>query len=152
MKILVRPARDVDIDAIRELVRQLGYEPSAAALATSFRRLMAEPDHRMLVAADGDVLLGVITLHWAPLLQYETPAARIMTLVVDEAARGKGVGKILVDHAAAIAAEMGCGILELTSGLQRKEAHAFYHAIGFETASLRLARTLETGFSGTGPA
>jgi GNAT superfamily N-acetyltransferase len=145
MQIQVRPARDADIGAIRELVRQLGYEPSAATLASTFGRLTAEPDHRVLVATDGDELLGVLTLHWAPLLQYEAPAARIMTLVVDEQARGKGVGKILVDRAAAIAVEMGCGILELTSGMHRKEAHAFYHAIGFETASLRLARTLEAG-------
>ncbi len=142
MPIQIRPARDADLGAIRELVRQLGYEPSLTALTTSFARLMTEPDHRILVASDDDVLLGVITLHWAPLLQYEAPAARIMTLVVDEAARGKGVGKVLVDRAAAIAAEMGCGILELTSGLQRKEANAFYHAIGLENASLRLDRTL----------
>lgn len=143
MQIQVRPAREADIGAIRELVRQLGYEPSASALAATFGRLITEPDHRALVAADGDALLGVITLHWAPLLQYEAPAARIMTLVVDKSARGKGVGKMLVDHATAIATEMGCGTLELTSGLHRKEAHAFYHAIGFETASLRLARKLE---------
>ena len=145
MPIQVRLAGDADIGAIRDLVRQLGYELPAATLTATFGRLIAAPDHRVLVAADGDELLGVMALHWALLLQYEAPAARIMTLVVDEAARGKGVGKMLVDHAAAIAAEMGCGILELTSGLQRKEAHAFYHAIGFETASLRLARPVEAG-------
>jgi aminoglycoside 6'-N-acetyltransferase I len=140
MQIQVRSARDTDIGAIRELVRQLGYELPIATLAATVARLLAEPDHNVLVAAEGDALLGVMALHWAPLLQYEAPAARIMTLVVDELARGKGVGKLLVDHAARIAAEQGCATLELTSGLQRKEAHAFYHAIGFETASLRLAR------------
>jgi aminoglycoside 6'-N-acetyltransferase I len=145
MQIQVRPAQDADVGAIQELIRQLGYELPVATIAATVGRLIAAPDHCVLVAADGDTLLGVMALHWASLLQYETPAARIMTLVVDETARGKGVGKILVDHAAAVAAEMGCGTLELTSGLQRKEAHAFYHAIGFETASLRLARTLEAG-------
>ena len=142
MQIQLRPARDADIGAIRELVRQLGYEPSASALAATFQRLITEPDHRVLVAVDGDTLLGVLTLHWAPLLQYEAQAARIMTLVVDESARGKGVGKLLVERAAEIATEMGCETLELTTALHRKEAHAFYHAIGFETASLRLARKL----------
>ncbi|MCW5719138.1 MAG: GNAT family N-acetyltransferase [Bauldia sp.] len=51
-------------------------------------------------------------------------------LVADEAARGTGVGRSLMDFARAHAARLGCTQLRLNSGFQRKGAHAFYAAIG----------------------
>jgi len=51
-------------------------------------------------------------------------------LVADEAARGIGVGRVLMDFARSEAVRQGCNNLRLNSGFQRKGAHAFYEAIG----------------------
>jgi len=51
-------------------------------------------------------------------------------LVADEAARGTGVGRVLMDFARGEAVRLGCDQLRLNSGFQRKGAHAFYEAIG----------------------
>jgi len=51
-------------------------------------------------------------------------------LVADEAARGTGVGRVLMDFARGEAVRLGCDQLRLNSGSQRKGAHAFYEAIG----------------------
>jgi GNAT superfamily N-acetyltransferase len=51
-------------------------------------------------------------------------------LVADEAARGMGVGRRLMEFARAEAVRQACNNLRLNSGFQRKGAHAFYTAIG----------------------
>jgi GNAT superfamily N-acetyltransferase len=51
-------------------------------------------------------------------------------LVADEAARGTGVGRSLMDFARRQAARLGCSQLRLNSGCRRKGAHAFYEALG----------------------
>src|SRR5690606_2283032 len=53
-------------------------------------------------------------------------------LVVDEARRGQGIGRLLLDFAEELAATEGCELLWLTSGFQRVGAHAFYEARGME--------------------
>jgi aminoglycoside 6'-N-acetyltransferase I len=104
--------------------------------------VLADRHGTVLVAADWGPLLGVIAVHWAPLLQNARPVARITTLVVDEEARGRGVGRLLLKAGAQAARQAGCDDLELTSGLRRVEAHAFYRAQGFQETSLRFLRNL----------
>ena len=56
-------------------------------------------------------------------------------LVTDEAARSKGYGKALLDFLKAHAREQGCRELHLDSGVQRREAHAFYFREGLRISS-----------------
>jgi GNAT superfamily N-acetyltransferase len=51
-------------------------------------------------------------------------------LVVTSAERGKGIGRALLQAAAAWARERSCTHLELDSGLARADAHRFYEASG----------------------
>jgi GNAT superfamily N-acetyltransferase len=52
----------------------------------------------------------------------------ISALVVDEGARGGGIGALLLAAAEQRAAALGCGQLELSSSLKREGAHRFYLA------------------------
>ena len=47
-------------------------------------------------------------------------------LVTDEASRGRGYGKTMLDWLKAEAKRLGCEGLQLDSGTQRQDAHAFY--------------------------
>ena len=47
-------------------------------------------------------------------------------LVTDEASRGRGYGKAMLDWLKAEAERLGCERLQLDSGTHRKDAHAFY--------------------------
>ncbi|WP_439594694.1 GNAT family N-acetyltransferase [Falsiroseomonas sp.] len=131
----IRPPKPEDIPQMRALLEQLGYAVTEADLRA---RLAAQaPEDCVLVAAEGPRLLGVMALHRATILHIG-PVARIMTLVVDEAARSGGVGRRLVEAGADWARAAGCATLELTSGKQRLRAHAFYEGIGFVAQGLRL--------------
>jgi GNAT superfamily N-acetyltransferase len=63
-------------------------------------------------------------------------------LVVDEAHRGQGIGRALLEHLAVLAGRHGCRRLELDSGLHRREAHAFYLAQGFEQRAALFTRKI----------
>ncbi|MCK0197619.1 GNAT family N-acetyltransferase [Ancylobacter sp. 6x-1] len=50
--------------------------------------------------------------------------------------RGRGVGKAMMEFAKAEAKRLGAGSLQLTTHLQRYDAHRFYEAAGFERRHL----------------
>lgn len=47
-------------------------------------------------------------------------------LITDEAVRGQGYGKAMLDWLKAEARRLGCARLQLDSGTHRQDAHAFY--------------------------
>ena len=76
------------------------------------------------------------------MLQYPSPIMRVTALVVDRRARRRGVGKLLMEHAELMGSAAGCEFVELTSAMDRAEAHAFYSGIGYEPNSLRFRKPL----------
>jgi GNAT superfamily N-acetyltransferase len=63
-------------------------------------------------------------------------------LVVNEADRGRGHGKALLDHLTCIAASRGCSLLELDSGFHRTEAHAMYEHYGMTKRGFIFSKVL----------
>ena len=95
------------------------------------RRLVADPAATLLVARDGEEIVGTTTV-----IVYTTPfwiKARLDEVVVDASARGKGVGEELVKAALDIGRERGAEVAELQSGRgeNRKAAHRLYERLGF---------------------
>src|SRR5213594_1057169 len=95
-------------------------------------RLMRDPDVTLLVARDRDEIVGTTTV-----IVYTTPfwiKARLDEVVVDESARGKGVGEDLVKAALDVARRRGAQIAELQSGRTpaREPAHRLYERLGFQ--------------------
>jgi GNAT superfamily N-acetyltransferase len=95
-------------------------------------RLLADPDVTLLVAVDGDRIVGTTTV-----IVYTTPfwiKARLDEVVVDDAARGKGVGEALVKAALDIGRQRGAQVAELQSGRgpNRAAAHRLYERLGFQ--------------------
>lgn len=141
--IAIRPARAEDAAAVSELLRELGYEVSAASAGDRLARLTATGVDPVFVAVESGAPLGLVALHWTPMLHREKPEARITALVVRNEARRRGIARRLVDHALSVARDAGCGRLELTSAKDRADAHAFYRAEGFQQGSVRFHRDLD---------
>jgi GNAT superfamily N-acetyltransferase len=95
-----------------------------------------------LIAEEAGRALGLIALHIAPMLFYPMPLARITTLVVGPDHRRRGIGRRLVEAAAAVASDAGCDTLELTTGLHREDAHAFYQSLSFCRAAFGMVRPI----------
>ncbi|TMC34792.1 MAG: GNAT family N-acetyltransferase [Chloroflexi bacterium] len=94
-------------------------------------RLIADPDVTLLVARDGEEIVGTTTV-----IVYTTPfwiKARLDEVVVDDSARGRGVGEALVKAALEVGREKGAQVAELQSGRgpAREAAHRLYERLGF---------------------
>lgn len=128
-RVNIRAATATDAAALAELCTQLGYpaQPGEAA-----ERLAAlGPANSVLVAEEDGAVLGWIHVCGVRFFQ-SPPFAEIGGLVVDEASRGRGVGKLLVQAAIRWAAEQGYGKLRVRSNVVREDAHRFYEREGFQ--------------------
>ena len=65
-------------------------------------------------------------------------------LITREKTRGKGYGKILLDHVTKIAKEAKCNQVHLDTGYTRHAAHKVYLKHGFELNAHHLALKLES--------
>ena len=100
--------------------------PSRAQLTA----LLADPATTLLVASDGGAIVGTATV-----IVYTTPAwvkARIEDVVVDETARGRGIGEALVKRCIDVARARGARVVELQSARRREVANRLYPRMGFE--------------------
>ena len=115
--------------ALAHLLPQLN---SALPVPTMERlqALVADPAVTMLLALDGEECVGTTTV-----IVYTTPfwiKARLDEVVVDEGARGKGVGAALVSAALDVGREKGAQVAELQSGVFREAANRLYPRMGFK--------------------
>jgi GNAT superfamily N-acetyltransferase len=98
-----------------------------------FRRFLAPSEDGMLLGArDGDRLLGYACLYW----HFSSTEARETVLMndlyVDEAARGRGVGRALIEASAEIARERGSAHLEWATAPDNLTAQRLYDSTGAE--------------------
>jgi GNAT superfamily N-acetyltransferase len=102
------------------------------------RLIVADPAVTLLLARDGDQIVGTTTV-----IVYTTPfwiKARLDEVVVDESARGRGVGAALVKASIDLAREKGVEVVELQSGVQREEANRLYPRMGFKLRETNVYR------------
>lgn len=141
MEPIVRDAREEDSAAIAELLGQLGYPTTPAAVRSRLKRLAGVGDTVVVADLDGSVV-GLASLRLSPSIEYDTPAGQLASLVVDERHRGAGIGRSLTEAMEAEARKLGCGAIFLTTAAHRADAHAFYERLGFEHTGRRYAKVL----------
>jgi GNAT superfamily N-acetyltransferase len=127
----VRAATKRDAAAIANLSGQLGHPVSVKKIERWFDTAGKNPDIAVLlaIAPDGKVA-GFADLFYEQPVYVET-RVDVAGLVVDEAYRGHGAGRLLMDAAEQWARKRKCRIVHLRSNLKRAAAHAFYEAIGY---------------------
>ena len=144
----IRPATASDVPELARLLGLLGYQVDPSVLGERFHGFHAAGEVALVAARrpsgadDAPSLLGLATLHRTPVLHRAGPVGRVTSLVIDERARGQGIGRALMQEAERWATERGCVLLEVTSNRRRTEAHAFYERLGYEGTSFRFARAL----------
>jgi Acetyltransferases len=141
MTATIREARPEDADALYALVQQLGFAfpPDRAAFDATFAAYLAgeHPSVVLLVADDGSDRLGGYALTTiVPLLATNGPSAQLQEIVVDEAARGRDYGTLLVRAVEALCEERG--VTQLTVASRR--SGGFYDRLGFADAAEYMRR------------
>jgi ribosomal protein S18 acetylase RimI-like enzyme len=122
---------DEVVEAFGRLIPQLSRSNPPPG-ADELRRIAASDASILLVARDpeaGDAIVGSLTLVVFPIPT--AVRAWIEDVVVDEAARGRGVGEALNRAALDRAAAAGARTVDLTSRPSREAANRLYRRIGF---------------------
>ena len=124
--------------AMARLVPQLSRSAPPLSHA-ELAEIVASPATVLLVARDDrSSIVGSLTL-----VVFRIPTglrAWIEDVVVDEAARGAGVGQALSRAALALAAERGARSVDLTSRPSREAANRLYRRLGFEQRETNVYR------------
>ncbi|SDM29972.1 Ribosomal protein S18 acetylase RimI [Streptomyces wuyuanensis] len=134
---VVREANDEAVEAFARLLPQLSSRADPLDLAAVRSLLSADASTVLMARVEGEVV-GMLTLVLFPL-----PSglrARIEDVVVDEAARGLGVGGALTEEALRLAEAAGARTVDLTSRPSRVAANRLYERLGFEARESRLYR------------
>ena len=136
----VRQAQMSDATTIASLVTQLGYPTGDGEMIDRLKRTLDDPRHTVFVADTDGGVVGMGAACVEHNLERDEPQVRVMGLVVDEKARGRGVGAFLMQQIEEWARERGADRVTLTSGNYRPEAHKFYEAIGYQITGTRFIK------------
>jgi GNAT superfamily N-acetyltransferase len=94
------------------------------------------------VAEAGGRLVAFVHLHRAELFHAPGRLGRIMALAVAEGSRRQGIGRRLMAAVERRARECGCVKMEVSSGVHRPGAHAFYRKLGYNEEPKRFVKML----------
>jgi ribosomal protein S18 acetylase RimI-like enzyme len=108
-------------------------EPPDAAFHGGVRRVLADPNSDFLLA--GDPPAGMCQLRYRYSIWTESDDCWLEDIFVEEAARGSGMGRELMDAAFARARERGCRRMELDVNEANAAALALYESLGFSARS-----------------
>lgn len=138
--VVIEVAASVDdelIDAFAELIPQLSSS-SPPPGREPLTHLVEGADTVLFLARVDGAIVGSLTLAF-----YRIPTgmkAWIEDVVVDDAARGHGVGRLLNDAALDEARRRGAKNVSLTSRPSREAANRLYQRIGFEPRDTNVYR------------
>ena len=117
------------LDAFQRLIPQLTKNPPRLS-RDEITALVKSTCSTLLVArADDDSIVGVLSL-----TVYRVPTgirSIIEDVIVDESARGQGIGEALTRQALEVAKEAGAAHVTLTSNPRREAANRLYQRMGF---------------------
>ena len=127
----LRSASLMDADDVAVLLSALGYPCEREDASDRIHAIIANDRQALVLARHDGAVCGLIALDFMYYLPLGTTTCRITAMVVTPEAQGRGLGKLLLREAERRARSGGAARLEITSGSQRTDAHAFYRACGY---------------------
>jgi GNAT superfamily N-acetyltransferase len=143
MTITIRQAVSTDVETVYRMIQALGYPALNREVFTRvFNELLNHQETLIYLAeTNNDRPLGLLTLSHRPQLRLTGKIVSVDELVVLEEARGKGVGRALLQAAKSFAESLQAERLELHTRRSRESyRRAFYVKNGFIEANSAVMR------------
>ena len=140
-KLQLREARPVDAPRLVELIAELEHDVDEKSVRKNLAQLKKSGELPLLATLDKEIV-GLVGRHRMFSVHRPKPVGRIPILVVTEKARGRDIGRMLVEAVEQWCRDEGCGLVEVTSNDRRAAAHAFYRHMGYERSSIRFFKKL----------
>jgi N-acetylglutamate synthase-like GNAT family acetyltransferase len=136
----IREAEAQDAVAInglyRQLIRPVAPDVQANVRAERIEQIKSDPNNFLWVLETGEGVVGTafVTLCLDPMHNHQ-PYAVLENFVIDERCRAQGYGARLMGYAVDFCYQADCSKIMLQSHGSRTQAHAFFEAQGFSSAS-----------------
>jgi GNAT superfamily N-acetyltransferase len=144
--ITIRAMEAGDVPEISRLCDALGYPATSDAVARRSSILTCSTGDVLFVAIDRGVVVGWAHAFLSVLLETD-PFVEIGGIVVAEAARRRGVGRLLMSAAERWAVSRGCVEVRLRSNVVREGAHRFYELLGYQRLKTQYTFTKRVNLS-----
>ncbi len=138
--VIIRPARSSDENDLFPLVKAFAssFTPDPEAFRESFGRILNQEDALLLVADLDGRLLGYCLSFDHLAFFANGRVAWVEEIMVDEASRRTGLGKLLMLETEKWAAGRGCRLIALAT----RRAASFYSAIGYSESAAYFRKLL----------
>ncbi len=130
-------ASEKSLAAINHLLPQLSEKETPLSLR-DLKKILEQKDFFLFVAREGGKIIGMASMYITKLVSGID--ANIDDVVVDEAYRGKGVGRSLMETLIERAGKEEAAYVDLTSKPWRVAANELYHTLGFEKRQTNVYR------------
>ncbi len=130
---IIRELRTDDYEIVHGfIVNEMGHdEVLFNVMSASLDSMRADDSYLLYVAEHNNHVVGFVSA--VKLFGcVDSHYIEITCLVVSQRHQKEGIGKLLLDTIETAGKNSRIGSFSLTSGLQRKEAHAFYENNGYE--------------------
>ena len=138
----IRAPEAGDMEALADLMTQLGYETRASEMQMRMETILANKNYATFVAVSEGKLCGMIGTYTCYTYEHNSPSARILALIVADKMRGRGVGQALVAAAEKNLAQKNISRVAVNTHLKRTRAHEFYEKLGYTKNGFRLVKEL----------
>jgi N-acetylglutamate synthase-like GNAT family acetyltransferase len=145
MEFTIRKATEEDSKQLAGLLSELGYPNTPEFVRKKIARISKSENDTLLVAETLGLVIGAVHLHISEMIHRPGRLGRVIALIVTSNYRWFGVGRQLMTHAENLARESGCSLMEVTSRIQREDAHAFYKHLGYSEKPWRFVKKINAG-------
>lgn len=131
--ILIREGTPVDEEVVAQLIAELAdsFGETASPTAGYVDTYLSFPGSHIFLAEQDGQVVGMLSFSIRPNLYHAESCCMVDEVVVAEKARGKGVGKALVQRLLLHAKEAGCAEASLSVMPGNTRAREFYRSLGF---------------------
>ena len=138
----IRAPEASDMEALAELMTQLGYETRVSEMEMRMETILANKNYATFVAVSEGKVCGMIGTFTRYTYEYNNPSAMILALIVSDEMRGRGVGQALIEAAERDLAGKNIRRVAVNARFERTRAHGFYEKLGYKKNGFRLVKEL----------
>ena len=145
MSVITRLAELEDQQRCIELLNVLADATSGQSEifdSNTFSKLISNERGSLVIAEENKIILGMASISFNLALRYNGEYCQLEELVVDQDARGKNVGGLLIQEAINLAKNRGCKEFGLYLLESTKHNQPFYEKYGFVKIGAEMRQSL----------
>ena len=145
MSVNIRLAKQNDEQRCLELLNVLADTTSNSNKifnSDTFGKLISNERGSLVIAEENRIILGMASISFNLALRYNGEYCQLEELVVDQDARGKNVGGLLIEETLKLAKNRGCKEFGLYLLESTKHNQPFYEKYGFVVIGDEMRRSL----------